>query len=124
MSPLDLECDPSGFGFYFRLAETEDFCRILYRLTVFVIEVNRQKIEHMTEFVQQSKGLTGNAVPSVRPNVHQPRAADFGQSPVLGAQQRRRLGLKKRAASIYRDGGVGSGVLSDSGHIRISENVL
>src|SRR5258708_31902837 len=85
LSPLDLEYAPSGFGFDFCSAETQDFRRILHRLTVFVIEVNRQKIEHMTEFVQQSKRLTGKAVARIKPNVYQPRAADSGLSPGLRA---------------------------------------
>jgi hypothetical protein len=85
LSPLDLEYAPSGFGFDFRSAEMEYLGRILHRLTILVIEINRQKIEHMTELVQQSKRLTGDAVSEVGPNVYQPRATDFGQSPVLRA---------------------------------------
>src|SRR5258707_11796529 len=85
LSPLDLEYAPSGFGFDFRSAEMEYLGRILHRLTILVIEINRQKIEHMTELVQQSERLAGNAVSGVRPNVYQPRATDFGQSPVLRA---------------------------------------
>ena len=41
MSPLDLDCGPSGFGFYFRLAETQDLLRILHRFTVFIVEIHR-----------------------------------------------------------------------------------
>jgi hypothetical protein len=73
-SPRGLQRAPSALRIDFRPAEAQNFARVLHRLAVFVLEIHRQKIYHVAEFVQQGKSLAGHSVACVWPNVYQPGA--------------------------------------------------
>ena len=62
---------PPGFGFDCRTAVTKHFLCVLDGLSANVVQVHRQKIQHVSEFMKERECLSGQSAALVQSNVHE-----------------------------------------------------
>src|SRR5260370_19949571 len=58
------------FGFDFRAAETEDFARVLHRLSILVSFIRWQEINQVSKFMQQGKDLRVQRASRIGPHAN------------------------------------------------------
>ena len=118
------KCVPLESGFHFGTTKAQDFMGILDGLPINVVQIRREKIEHVSEFMQEGDDLRGQCISRMGSDAYQPCAAKTGRAAFLANFEDPGRREEKSTLGIERDGSVSSITLSDFCYVRMPKNIL